>query len=131
MRSLPPRDLRGFCFAYFKTAFIIRHMEENTKQGEITETQPSDGQLSTEVEALKAELEKRDAEINEVVKQVKDEYAKKLEKLTADFEKRLADRQSVINQLLNDDGKPAAPSAIDQLNEKRRLQKRYWRQKEE
>ena len=100
-------------------------MEENTKENEITETQPSDGQLSTEVEALKAELEKRDAEINEVVKQVKDEYAKKLEKLTADFEKRLADRQSVINQLLNDDGQPAAPSAIDQLNEKRRLQKRY------
>ena len=106
-------------------------MEENTKENEITETQPSDGQLSTEVEALKAELEKRDAEINEVVKQVKDEYAKKLERLTADFEKRLADRQSVINQLLNDDGQPAAPSAIDQLNEKRRLQKRYWRQKEE
>lgn len=96
--------------------------EEELKQLEET-LKTKEGELQKKEEELKT----READAEKIGTTIKAEYEKRLEGQKAEYEKRLEAREEIIKQLsAGEEVKPAAPSFIDRMNEKRQNQNKKW-----
>lgn len=91
-----------------------KELEEKAKALEDRETE-----LAKREEEAKAQAEDA-AKIGETIKA---EYEVRIAKEKAEFEKRLSEREAVIRQLARGENNEPTPTAIDNLNERRKLQR--------
>ena len=98
--------------------FVIRKEHTNMTEEEL---KAKEAELNSKEEDLK----KREEDVNGLVSKMTKEYEAKLKKQKEDYEKRLEEREKVINELLNGEGAvDNTPSAIEELNARRRAQRR-------
>ena len=79
--------------------------------------------------AIKEEINDKNEDTGNLVKQVKDEYEAKMLKQHDTYEKRLKEREAVIKQLLSNDGEANTPpqnTIVDKINARRHAQNKKW-----
>ena len=80
-----------------------------------------------ELQKKEEEIKQREADAENIGATIKAEYEKRLEAQKAEYEKRLESRDEVIKQLsAGEEQKPAAPTFIERMNEKRQMQNKKW-----
>lgn len=101
--------------------------ELKAKEEELKAKEEDLQKRETDMQEKEADLQKREEDVNGLVAKITKEYEAKLKKQEDDFKKRLDERENVIKQLLNgEDAFNKAPSAIEELNAKRKAQRRGW-----
>lgn len=112
--------------------FVIRKEHTNmteeelkAKEAELTTKEEDLKKREDELQAKEDDLKKREEDVNGLVSKMTKEYEAKLAKQKDEYEKRLEEREKVITELLKGDNPiNKAPSEIEELNARRRAQRR-------
>ena len=98
--------------------------ELKAKEAELNSKEEDLQKREAELQAKEDDLKKREEDVNGLVSKMTKEYEAKLKKQKEDYEKRLEEREKVITELLNGEAVDNTPSEIEELNARRRAQRR-------
>ena len=104
-----------------------KEAELTTKEEDLKKREEDMQKREDALKEKEDDLKKREEDVNGLVGKVTKEYEAKLAKQKDEYEKRLEEREKVIKQLLNGEGAvDNTPSEIEELNARRRAQRRGW-----
>lgn len=100
----------------------LKQLEETLKAKE-GELQKKEGELQKKEEDIK----QREADAEKIGATLRQSYEERLNKQYEVYEQRIKARDEVIKQLsAGEEQKPAAPTFIERMNEKRQNQNKKW-----
>lgn len=104
-------------------------MNEEELQAKAEALEAKEKELAEKEEALakrEADAQAKEEDAAHIGASIKTEYEARIAKEKAEFEKRLAEREDVIKQLARGETQnEPTPTAVDKLNERRRLQRHF------